>query len=34
MPELKIVKIKKPDDVNMILGQSHFIKTINYNFYL
>ena len=28
MPELKIVKIKKPDDVNVILGQSHFIKTV------
>ena len=26
--ELKIVKIKKPDDVNIILGQSHFIKTV------
>ena len=28
MPELKIVKIKKPDEVNLILGQSHFIKTV------
>lgn len=28
MPELKIVKIKKPDNLNMILGQSHFIKTV------
>ncbi len=28
MLELKLVKIKKPDDVNVILGQSHFIKTI------
>ena len=28
MPELKIVKIKKPDEVNVILGQSHFIKTV------
>ena len=27
MLELKSVKIKKPDDVNVILGQSHFIKT-------
>jgi adenosine/AMP kinase len=26
--ELKIVKIEKPEDVNMILGQSHFIKTV------
>ena len=26
--ELKIVKIEKPDEVNMILGQSHFIKTV------
>ncbi|MGC8595342.1 MAG: adenosine-specific kinase [Candidatus Kryptoniota bacterium] len=26
--ELKTVKINKPDDVNVILGQSHFIKTI------
>ncbi|MBI1744286.1 adenosine-specific kinase [Candidatus Acetothermia bacterium] len=26
--ELKIVKIQKPDDVNLILGQSHFIKTV------
>lgn len=28
MLELKIVKVKKPDEVNMILGQSHFIKTV------
>jgi len=28
MLELKLVKIKKPDDVNFILGQSHFIKTV------
>jgi len=28
MLELKLVKIKKPEDVNMILGQSHFIKTV------
>lgn len=28
MLDLKIVKIKKPDDVNVILGQSHFIKTV------
>ncbi|MCD6383880.1 MAG: adenosine-specific kinase [Thermoplasmata archaeon] len=26
--ELKIVKIEKPDEVNFILGQSHFIKTV------
>ena len=26
--ELKVVAIDKPDDVNMILGQSHFIKTV------
>ncbi|HEY9167255.1 MAG TPA: adenosine-specific kinase [Candidatus Kryptonia bacterium] len=26
--ELKLVKIEKPDDVNFILGQSHFIKTV------
>jgi adenosine/AMP kinase len=26
--ELKTVKIEKPEDVNMILGQSHFIKTV------
>lgn len=28
MLELKLVKMNKPDDVNIILGQSHFIKTI------
>ncbi|MBM3249628.1 MAG: hypothetical protein FJZ09_02140 [Candidatus Omnitrophica bacterium] len=27
MPEFKSVKVNKPDDVNLILGQSHFIKT-------
>lgn len=27
MLELTSVKIKKPEDVNLILGQSHFIKT-------
>jgi uncharacterized protein len=27
MIEFKSVKIKKPDEVNLILGQSHFIKT-------
>ena len=26
--EIKTVKIEKPDELNMILGQSHFIKTI------
>ncbi len=26
--ELTIVKIEKPDDINFILGQSHFIKTV------
>jgi adenosine/AMP kinase len=28
MLELKLVKIMKPEDVNLILGQSHFIKTV------
>jgi uncharacterized protein len=27
MAEIKSVKIRKPDDLNLILGQSHFIKT-------
>ncbi len=26
--ELKTVRIEKPDDLNFILGQSHFIKTV------
>ena len=26
--DLKTVKIEKPDDTNFILGQSHFIKTV------
>lgn len=26
--EIKSVKIEKPDDVNLILGQAHFIKTV------
>jgi len=26
--ELKVVKIEKPEDTNFILGQSHFIKTV------
>ncbi len=28
MAEIKTVKISKPEDVNIILGQSHFIKTV------
>jgi uncharacterized protein len=28
MLEFKAVKIKNPDDLNFILGQSHFIKTV------
>ncbi len=28
MSELKFVKIQKPEEVNLILGQSHFIKTV------
>lgn len=26
--ELKIVAVEKPDDVNIVIGQSHFIKTV------
>ncbi|HSF59563.1 MAG TPA: adenosine-specific kinase, partial [Candidatus Binatia bacterium] len=26
--QLTTVKIEKPDDINFILGQSHFIKTV------
>jgi len=26
--DLKLIKINKPDDINLILGQSHFIKTV------
>jgi hypothetical protein len=26
--EIKSVKINKPDEINLILGQSHFIKTV------
>ena len=26
--ELKTVKIEKPEDVNIVVGQSHFIKTV------
>jgi adenosine/AMP kinase len=28
MVELKVVKINKPEELNLILGQSHFIKTV------
>jgi uncharacterized protein len=28
MPQLEIVKIEKPSELNFILGQSHFIKTV------
>ncbi len=28
MPEFKLIKIRKPEEVNLILGQSHFIKTV------
>lgn len=28
MLEFKSIKIKKPDEINMILGQAHFIKTV------
>lgn len=28
MPDIKLIKIKKPDEVNVIIGQSHFIKTV------
>jgi len=28
MEQTEVVKIKKPDDLNVIIGQSHFIKTI------
>lgn len=27
-PDLRVVAISKPDEVNLILGQSHFIKTV------
>jgi adenosine/AMP kinase len=26
--EIQVIKIEKPDEVNFILGQSHFIKTV------
>ncbi len=28
MLELKVIKIRKPEEINLILGQSHFIKTV------
>ena len=28
MADLKIIKIQKPEEVNVILGQAHFIKTV------
>jgi uncharacterized protein len=28
MPEFLTIKVKKPDDINVIIGQSHFIKTV------
>ena len=28
MPEIKLIKVNKPAEVNLILGQSHFIKTV------
>lgn len=28
MAEIKTVRIRKPDDINVIFGQSHFIKTV------
>ncbi len=28
LPEIGSVSIEKPEDVNFILGQSHFIKTV------
>jgi len=28
MLNLKLIKVKKPDEINLILGQSHFIKTV------
>ncbi len=26
--EIKVIKVDKPDDMNFVLGQSHFIKTV------
>lgn len=28
MAELKVVAVEKPEDVNIIIGQAHFIKTV------
>ena len=28
MPDIKIVRVEKPEAMNFILGQSHFIKTV------
>lgn len=28
MIDLKLIKVEKPEEVNIILGQSHFIKTV------
>jgi len=28
MAELKFIRVKKPAEVNLVLGQSHFIKTV------
>jgi len=28
MVEIKLIKVEKPADINLILGQSHFIKTV------
>jgi adenosine/AMP kinase len=28
MAEIKLIKIRKPQEINLILGQSHFIKTV------
>ena len=29
--QLKTVKIEKPDDTNFLLGQTHFIKSVEDN---
>lgn len=29
--QLKTIKIEKPDDMNFILGQTHFIKSVEEN---
>ncbi len=28
MPEIKVISINKPDDANIIVGQAHFIKSV------